>query len=178
MVTTNNSELAERLRRFRSHGIRRDPSKGAWFYSIDELGYNYRMTDLQAALGLSQLPRLDSFIERRNDIARCYRDELKDLPLQLPPAAPIGFRHGYHLFPILVNERRRVFDGLRERGVMAQVHYVPIHHHSVSNDITVRQGELSQCDEVYEHIISLPMFPGLSDMDQKHVVSVVAELLE
>jgi perosamine synthetase len=177
MVTTNDDALADRLRRFRNHGIIRRPDMGAWYYEIDEVGYNYRLTDVQAALGQSQMAKLDAFIERRNAIADRYRLLLADVPCGLPPAAPDGFVHGYHLFPILVAERRRVFDGLREAGVGVQVHYVPVHHHPVSRDIGLSPGDLPVCDEVYEQLISLPIHPSLSDDDQDYVVDCLRRFL-
>jgi len=177
MVTTNDAELADALRRFRSHGIVRLPENGAWYYEVTELGFNYRMTDIQAALGLSQMGRLDRFIDRRNEIADRYREMLARLPIELPPAAKPGFRHGYHLFVIQVDNRRRVFDGLREAGIGVQVHYVPVHHHPVSADIRLRPGDMPTCDRVYERIISLPVHPDLSDADQDHVVETLSKLV-
>lgn len=177
MVTTNDPELADRLRRFRSHGIIRMPEKGAWFYDIADLGYNYRMTDLQAALGLSQLSKLDYFIQRRNEIAVNYREALSSSTLELPPSANDGSVHGYHLFPILVDNRRDVFDALRASNIGVQVHYVPVHHHSVSRDISQKAADLPICEYVYERIISLPIHPGLSCEDQEYVVSTLQSLL-
>lgn len=177
VVTTNDSGLAEALRRFRNHGIVRQPEHGDWYYRIDDLGFNYRMTDLQAALGLSQLTRLDTFIDRRNELAERYRLLLDDLPLVLPPAAPQGFTHGYHLFPILVHERRRIYDGMRESGIGVQVHYVPVHHHPINADLDLLPGDLPECDAVYEGLLSLPMYPGLSLSDQDYVVDALRGLL-
>jgi len=163
MVTTNDPVLADRLRRFRTHGIVRKPEIGAWFYEISEVGFNYRMTDVQAALGLSQIQRIDDFISRRNRVADIYRCELSGLDLNVPPALSSGFRHGYHLFPIIVRDRKRVFDSLRDMGIGVQVHYVPIHHHPVSSDCLIPPGGLPVCDEIYGGILSLPIFPSLSD---------------
>jgi len=163
LVTTNDEELATRLRRFRSHGIIRRPENGDWFYDITEIGFNYRMTDIQAALGLSQLARLDEFIRGRNEIALDYRRELADLPVGLPPEAPDGYRHGYHLFPVTVENRSEVFRSLREHGIGVQVHYVPIHHHPISSHMGLGVGDLPVCDQLYERLISLPVFPEMSD---------------
>lgn len=176
MVTTNDDDLAERLRSFRTHGVVRQPQRGGWCYEIADVGYNYRITDIQAALGLSQLGKLDRFIERRNDLADRYRELLADIPVTLPPAAPSGFRHGYHLFPVAIAERRRVFDGLRDAGIGVQVHYVPVHHHSVSADIGMKPGDLPVCDALYEQLISLPIHPGLTDADQVFVVETLRQL--
>jgi len=173
MVTTNSADLAEKLRQFRSHGIIRDPDPNTWLYNAETLGYNYRLTDLQAALGLSQLSRLDSFIDQRNEIALRYRELLSDLPVILPPAAPEGALHGYHLFAIRVAERTRVFRELREAGIGVQVHYVPVHHHGVSSDIELPAGGLPNCEEVYGGLISIPIYPGLTQQDQDTVVTEI-----
>ena len=177
MVTTNDLDLAEALRRFRSHGIVRRPENGGWFYEISELGFNYRMTDIQAALGASQMRRIEEFITRRNEIADFYRNALADLPVGLPPSAPSGFRHGYHLFVIEVDDRRRVFDGLRDGGIGVQVHYVPIHHHPISSDIEVPVGGFVHCDRAYERIISLPVHAGLTIEDLQRVVETLKSSL-
>ena len=177
LVTTNDEELATRLRRFRSHGILRRPEFGEWFYDIAEIGFNYRMTDIQAALGLSQMSRLDEFVTRRNEIASTYRKVLKSLPVDLPPEAPEGFRHGYHLFPIRVDNRGEVFRSLRDRGIGVQVHYVPIHHHPVSAHMGLVIGDLPVCDSLYDGLLSLPVHPGLSELEQREVVSALESCL-
>jgi perosamine synthetase len=177
MVTTNNEYYAQRLREFRSHGIVRKPEHGGWFYEIGELGFNYRLTDIQCALGLSQLSHLERFIQRRNEIAERYRELLVDLPLILPPAAPDGFGHGYHLFVIQVEERRRVFDALRESGIGVQVHYVPVHHHPISLDIGMGRGDLPFCDRYYDRAISLPIYSGMSESEQDYVVKTLHRIL-
>jgi UDP-4-amino-4,6-dideoxy-N-acetyl-beta-L-altrosamine transaminase len=173
MVTTNDLNLAQALRAFRSHGIDRTPTDEPWYYDAVELGYNYRLTDIQAALGSSQLRRLDSFITRRNEIAATYRDELADLPITLPPTAPEGYTHGYHLFAIQVANRGDVFRGLRDRGIGVQVHYVPVHHHGVSRDLEVPAEGYPAADAAYAGLISLPIYPGLSDEDQQQVVDAL-----
>lgn len=178
MVTTNNSELAERLRRFRSHGIVRKPELGEWYYEVEELGYHYRITDLQAALGLSQMKKLDAFIERRNQLASRYREVLAGLPVQLPLGAPDGFLHGYHLFAVLVANRERVFSGLRARGIGVQVHYVPVHHHPSTMGIKQVPHGLAISESVYGQILSLPLHPGLTDVQQSQVVEALIELIE
>ena len=178
IVTTDDDELADRLRRFRTHGIVRRPERGGWYYEISEVGFNYRLTDIQAALGLSQLGRLDDFVARRNQIADRYRELLADLPIGLPPAAPPGYRHGYHLFAVRVPERRSVYDRMRASGIATQVHYVPIHHHPVSADIGLKPGDLPVCDAIYEGLLSLPMFPGLTDGDVDDVAEHLRACLD
>ncbi len=135
MVTTNDDELAARLRRFRSHGTEKRPEQGGWFYEVNEVGMNYRLTDIQAALGLSQMAKLDRFIARRQELAARYDELLADFPITLPPKAPAGFGHGYHLYAIRVEHRRAVYESLHADGIAVQVHYVPIHHHPVYHDV-------------------------------------------
>jgi len=178
LVTTNDEELATRLRRFRSHGIIRRPEFGEWFYDIAEIGFNYRMTDIQAALGLSQMSRLDEFVTRRNEIALTYRRELSGLPIELPPSAPDGWLHGYHLFPISVEHRTAVFHALRDRGIGVQVHYVPVHHHPISAHMGFGVGDLPVCDALYERLISLPIHPGLGPAHLDRVLIAVKAVLE
>ena len=178
MVTTNNSELAERLRRFRSHGIVRKPEHGEWYYEVEDLGYHYRMTDIQAALGLSQMKKLNTFIAKRNELADEYRKLLANLPIELPPSAPDGFLHGYHLFAVLVPDRARVFSELRARGVGAQVHYVPVHHHPSTESINHTPPGLGITESVYSQILSLPLHPALTDSEQSLVVETLAEIIE
>ena len=172
-MTTNDDELVARLRRFRSHGIIRRPERGEWFYDIAEVGFNYRITDIQAALGASQLGRIDEFIQRRNEIALTYRRELASISVKLPPGAPDGWRHGYHLFPIAVDNRAQVFRALREQGIGVQVHYVPIHHHPISSHMGLGVGDLPVCDALYERLISLPIHPGMSDDELAQVIDSV-----
>ena len=176
-VTTNSDELADALRRFRNHGIERLPEVDPWYYEVRSLGFNYRLTDLQCALGVSQLAKLPALIGRRNEIAVRYREALAHLPIELPPAAPEGWVHGYHLFAIRVAERRRVFEGLHERGIRVQVHYVPIHHHPVYEDLGFGPADLPACEAAYAGLISLPIFPTLTDAEVDRVVAALDELL-
>ncbi len=177
IATTNDDDLADRMRRFRSHGIDRTPRANPWEYDAVEVGYNYRLTDLQAALGSSQLDRLDRFVARRNEIADRYRGELAGLPVLLPPAAPPGHVHGYHLFAVRVPHRDAVFAHLRRAGIGVQVHYVPIHHHTVSADIDLPAGGFPVTEAVYAGLISLPMFVDLTDAEQDVVVAALADAL-
>ncbi len=173
-VTTNDDELAERLRAFRHHGIRPTPERGGWAYDVEEIGFNYRLTDLQAALGSSQLRKLPAFVDRRNALAAQYRDRLADLPINLPPAAPTGSRHAYHLFPVRVPDRRRVFDGMREAGVGVQVHYEPIYRLAAYGGDPAR---FPQTEAETARLLSLPMHAGLTDADQNTVVETLAKLV-
>lgn len=175
MVTTNNDDLAERLRRFRSHGMVRKPDIAPWHYDINEVGFNYRMTDVQAALGSAQMTRVESFIKRRNDLADRYRAGLDPSKYRLPTAAQDGWRHGYHIFVIRTPDRLRVYHELREQDIGTQVHYVPIHHHTVSRDIS-RGIDYPVCDAAYKEILSIPMYPGMTDDDQDRVINALNDI--
>ena len=175
-VTTNDDAMAARLRSFRTHGTTPTPEDGPWAYDIAVAGFNYRLTDLQAALGTSQLRRLEEFIARRNQLAERYRRQLAHLPVTLPPAAPDSWRHGYHLFPVRVGNRRRVYDGLRAQQIGVQVHYVPLHHHTAFRHLA-GPGDLPGTEEAYGGLLSLPMYPAMTDGDQNRVVQALTELL-
>lgn len=176
-VTTNDPSLAERLRRFRHHGIVANPEQGAWNYRVEELGFNYRLTDIQAALGTSQLAKLGRFVARRRELADRYRQLLADLPIELPPDAPTGFTHAYHIFPVRVRDRRRVFDGLRSAGIGVQTHYVPIYRHTLYANVDLGPNDFPHTEAAYEALLTLPLYPDLSPPDQDRVAEVLAELL-
>jgi dTDP-4-amino-4,6-dideoxygalactose transaminase len=176
MVTTNSPALAERLRRFRSHGMERRPDLGAWYYEIAELAPNYRLTDIQAALGSSQLKKLDRFVAERNDLAARYHDRLDKSPVVLPPDAPPGTVHGRHLFPVRVPDRRRVFDGMRAAGIGVQVHWVPLYRHPLHGTNT-SPTNFPHTEAAYEGLLSLPLFPGLTYAQQDIVVDELLALL-
>jgi dTDP-4-amino-4,6-dideoxygalactose transaminase len=176
-VTTNSPELAERLRRFRSHGSVPHPEAGGWYYEIEQLGYNFRISDLQCALGVSQLGKLGRFVERRNQIALRYREELAALPVELPPEAPIGSRHAYHLFAVRVPNRRAMYDALRAAGIGVQVHYVPIYRHPVYARLGFTAQDYPETERAYDGLLSLPMYPGLSRGQQDRVITRLAAAL-
>jgi len=176
-VTTNDDELAARLRRFRTHGIQPMPERGSWYYEIDELGYNYRLTDIQAALGSSQLRKLDGFVARRNELAARYADLLAPLPVVLPPEPTDGSIHGRHLYPIRVPDRDRVFADLRARDIGVQVHYIPIHRQPLYASKGFRCQDFPVAEAAYAGLFSLPLYPGLTDADQGIVVTALEQVL-
>lgn len=189
MVTTDNDELAGRLRTFRTHGMSRDRSaaselEGSWYYDVVELGFNYRMTDLQAALGLSQLRHLDGWIETRNEVAGWYRELLADeARIALPPAAPAGSRHGYHLFVVRVLDgpRRRltVFEGLRAADIGVQLHYIPIYRFRQYRErLGYPQDQCPHAEEYYSTALSLPIFPAMTRADVERVVRELKRVLD
>jgi len=175
VVTTNDDELAARLRRFRSHGTQPDPRKGGWHYDVIEEGFNYRLTDIQAALGRSQMSKIDRFIGRRQELAARYDSALAELEIPTAPPAPEGFGHGYHLYTVQVPSRRQVYELLRERGIYTQVHYVPIHHHP---RFAYLDASMPACDAAYDGLLTLPLFPTLTDDQQDRVVVELTEVVE
>lgn len=188
MIVTDNEEFAECLRMFRSHGMTKDPNKlirndGPWYYEMQILGYNYRITDLQCALGLSQLKKLERFIQRRNEIADRYDRAFQNIQgIRTPPRPPWpNSRHSFHLYPIQVMEidRKYIMIKLKESGVSAQVHYIPLHMQPFyQNKFGIQRGRFPQAEKYYEHEISLPMFPKMSDQDIDTVISAVFDILE
>ncbi|MGQ0826022.1 MAG: DegT/DnrJ/EryC1/StrS family aminotransferase [Actinomycetota bacterium] len=177
-VTTHSDELADRLRRFRSHGSISKPEEGGWYYEIDELGHNFRITDIQCALGVSQLTKLERFVIRRNTLAARYRELLADGPIDLPPEAPVGSRHAYHLFPIRVSNRRAVYDSMRDAGIGVQVHYVPIYRHPVYRRIGFAAAAYSETEKAYAGLLSLPLYPALTEVQQDRVVAILRQALD
>ena len=176
-VTTNSVEYANALRRFRSHGIVPQPDVAPWYYEVEGDGFNYRLTDVAAALGTSQLAKLDRFVERRNELANRYDELLATVPAQLPARAPSGFRHGRHLYPVRVPNRDAVFAALRARGIGTQVHYVPLARHPVIAAHGNRPEDFPRAEQAYGRLLSLPLFPGLTDDEQRFVVDALRHAL-
>jgi perosamine synthetase len=184
MVTTDSRDFAERLRRFRNHGIdtdhRQREEKGQWFYEMVDLGYNYRITDFQCALGLSQLMKLQAWIGRRQAIAARYDRALAAIPGVRPLAVRPGISHAYHLYVVRIDAaigRDRVFQALRTLGIMANVHYIPVHLHPFyRRRFSTGPGLCPVAEEAYGEILSLPMFPALSDGDVDCVLQALEEV--
>jgi dTDP-4-amino-4,6-dideoxygalactose transaminase len=184
MTLARDEEVAKRLARLRSHGISNDPAladggwDGPWYYQQLDLGYNYRLTDLQAALGESQMRRLPDFLARRRALVRRYRNLLAELPVTLPPA-DADDESAWHLFVIRVAEERRrdVFDAMRAAQVMVNVHYIPVHLQPWYRRLGFRPGDFPQAEQYYREAITLPLHPRLSDADQDFVVATLAAAL-
>jgi UDP-4-amino-4,6-dideoxy-N-acetyl-beta-L-altrosamine transaminase len=177
MAMTNDRELAAKMGLLRSHGITRDPSlmthapDGPWYYQQIDLGWNYRLTDLQAALGLSQLERLDDYVERRHRHARAYDAELAGLALQTPWQLPDS-HSAFHLYPVQLNDasrHRRVFEMLREAGIGVNLHYIPVHLQPWYSAMGFKPGDFPVAEDYYSRTISIPMFATMTD-DQRHEV--------
>ena len=174
IATTNQKDLAEKMTLLRSHGITRDPEKmtqesdGAWYYQQIELGYNYRMTDIQAALGISQLKRLDDFVRRRNEIAYRYDELFADLPLQAQ-CRPEGPSSAMHLYVIRLDKSRldksrlQIINELHEEGVGVHVHYIPVHTQPWYQQIGFKNGDFPEAERFYEEAISVPIYPDLQE---------------
>jgi UDP-4-amino-4,6-dideoxy-N-acetyl-beta-L-altrosamine transaminase len=188
MLTTADETLAYKLDQLRSHGITRDAARlersgeGGWYYEQQSLGYNYRMTDLQAALGVSQMKELDRFIARRHELVARYEEGLKGLPIVLPWQHPDSFS-AFHLYAIQVEvrarmKRRALFEGLRAAGIMVNVHYIPIHLQPFYQRIGFRPGYLAEAEAYYSQAISLPLYADLSDADQDFVIQIINELMQ
>lgn len=184
MTVTNDVDLAGRMERLRSHGVTRDAAlmtqepDGPWYYQQIELGFNYRMTDVQAALGLSQLSRVDDYVRRRKALAWRYDNELAGLPVTSPWQHPDS-ESGWHLYVIrlqpvgCVVPHRRVFDTLRAEGVGANLHYIPVHMQPVYREMGFEPGMFPAAEQYYREAISLPLYPALSQAAQDQVVGAV-----
>lgn len=183
---TRDAGLARHMARLRSHGITREatemthPPDGPWYYQQVELGWNYRMTDIQAALGLSQMARLGGYVARRNALAERYDHMLAALPLGLPGRVP-GTLSAFHLYVVRVpaDRHRRVFEGMRRRGIGVNLHYIPVHLQPYYRDLGFGPGHFPEAERYYAEAISLPLFPTLTEVMQDDVVAALAaELAE
>ena len=184
LLTTKDAALAERLRRLRSHGITRAPgllqdqAQGGWYYEQLELGFNYRMTDIQAALGLSQLERLVPFITRRRALVQRYRELLAEVPVGLI-GDQAGAESAWHLFPIRVDggQRAHVFAGMRAAGIGVNLHYIPVHLQPYYRALGFAPGDFPEAERYYAQALSLPLYADLSEAQQDRVVQTLATLL-
>lgn len=188
MVLTNRADLYEKLIRLRSHGITRDPnlmrglSDGPWYYQQLELGLNYRITDIQAALGFSQLQRLNEFVTRRRFLADRYNQLLQSLPLILPYQDP-STNSSWHLYviqlaePNLIHRHRQIFEALRQAEIGVNLHYVPVHLQPYYQDIGFSHRSFPVAEQYYQRAISLPLYYGLTESAQDRVIAVLKEVL-
>ncbi len=188
MAMTNSDELAHKMALLRSHGITRDPAHmthepdGLWYYQQIDLGYNYRMTELQAALGLSQVTRLDSYVASRHTLARRYDTLLADLPITLPWQHPDSYS-GLHLYVVrlkldqITKTRREVFEALREQGIGVNLHYIPLHTQPHYQRMGFKPADFPEAQSYYAQAISLPMYQTLTEEQQDQVVAVLKSVL-
>ena len=189
MALTNTAELANKMALLRSHGITRDPAQmtrapdGPWYYQQIDLGFNYRMTELQAALGLSQMARLDAYVARRHDLARRYEQLLADLPVTTPWQHPDSYS-GLHLYPIrlkldcIQSTHLQVFESLRQQGIGVNLHYIPVHTQPYYEGMGYKASDFPESERYYAEAISLPMYQTLTDVQQGQVLVALKQALQ
>jgi len=189
MAVTNDATLSAKLELLRSHGITRDEhlmtkvADGPWYYQQTDLGYNYRMTDIQAALGVSQMQRLHQYVARRHVLAKQYDALLRDFPVILPWQHPDGYS-GLHLYVIqlqpdnIKKTHLEVFRGLRNAGILVNLHYIPVHTQPYYQSLGFKTGQFPQSEKYYKRAISLPMYPALTGQQQQEVVNALKDLLQ
>lgn len=185
MIMTDNEELYKRLVLFRSHGITRDESmmtrnEGPWFYQQLDLGYNYRITDIQCALGCSQMRKLDKFLKRRRELAERYNNAFIECDNIVTPYQLSDTQSGWHLYIVQVknHDRKQVFETLRDKGIGVNVHYIPVYMHPYYQEHGYKDVHCANAEEIYSHIISLPLYPGLTDDQQDYVIDTLKQLCE
>jgi len=188
MITTDDPELARRMRVFRNHGITSDhrqrEQQGSWFYEMVDLGYNYRLSDIQCALGTSQLRKLAAWVVRRQKIARRYDAAFAELPALKPLVVRDDVSHAYHLYVIRLNTtelrttQSEVFSSLRAEGIGVNVHYIPVHLHPFYRErFGTKPGLCPMAETVYEKLISLPIFPAMTHDDVEYVIAAVRKVI-
>lgn len=178
MVTTNNKTVYKKLQLLRSHGITKEnmqKNDGNWFYEMQDLGFNYRLTDIQSALGITQLAKNKVGVEKRNKISNTYKKAFKGkVKFQ---SLPDGMLNAHHLFVIEVENRKGIYDFLRENGIYTQIHYIPVHTLPYYQEIGYGSAELTNAENYYAHCISLPMYPTLTNEEQRFVIEKTLEFV-
>lgn len=182
MITTNDKKSYQKLLQLRTHGITKDPdllveNHGGWYYEMQELGYNYRLTDMQAALGTSQLQRADEGLKRRKEIAEKYSKDFENKPFIIGQSGLVE-GHAYHLYIIEVPNRKELYDHLRANNVYAQIHYYPVHLMPYYKQFGWTNGDLPHSEKYYDNCISLPMYPTLTQTEQIFVINKILSLYE
>lgn len=183
MIVTDNEEFYKKMALFRSHGITRDDSMmtrndGPWFYQQFDLGYNYRITDIQCALGCRQMKKLDRFLARRKEIVARYNEAFADCDNIITPYQLSDTESGWHLYIVQVKncDRRQVFEAMREKGIGVNVHYIPVYMHPYYQEHGYENVHCANAEEIYSHIISLPLYPGLTSEQQDYVIDTLKSL--
>ena len=185
MIVTDNEDFYKKMILFRSHGITRDDSMmtrndGPWFYQQFNLGYNYRITDIQCALGCSQMKKLDRFLARRKESVARYNEAFADCDNIITPYQLSDTESGWHLYIVQVKkcDRRQVFENMRENGIGVNVHYIPVYMHPYYQEHGYENVHCANAEEIYSHIISLPLYPGLTSEQQDYVIDTLKSLCE
>jgi len=182
MITTNSKELYDKLILLRTHGITKNPdlmheNHGGWYYEMQELGFNYRLTDMQAALGTSQLKRADEGLSKRRAIAAKYETAFKNNPA-IKAQSGVVEGHAYHLYVIQIDKRLELYNHLRAKNIFCQVHYIPVHTLPYYQSLGWKKGDFPVSENYYSQCLSLPMYPPLSDAEQDYVISSILEFLQ
>lgn len=189
LATTNQLNLAERMNLFRTHGITRDKdtfnikSEGPWYYEQHELGFNYRLTELQAALGISQLRRVLHFIEKRHILRESYEKSINSKNIILPKQDKNCYS-ALHLYPIqlrleeLTLSKKEIFESLRDQGIGVNLHYIPVHFHPYYEKLGFKRGDFPNAENYYKRAISIPLFPSMSSRDQEYVISTILKTIK
>lgn len=188
MVVTDSKEYYDKMMLFRSHGVTRNPellneNQGPWYYEQLDLGYNYRITDIQCALGLSQMNKLDSFIERRKNIVDTYNNAFRDMnEINVPFEADFS-ESGHHIYVITLNldklsvGRKEIFEALQKENIGVNVHYMPVYLHPYYKELGYKKGECPVAEELYKRMITIPLFPSMTDEDVKSVIHGVKKVI-
>ena len=184
-VLTNSSEIDEKVRRLRAHGMTQNPNQqenndGPWYYEMHEVGYNYRITDFQCALGISQLKKLDQFVKKRREIANRYNEAFEDNQFLITPNVTSIINHAYHLYPLQINFQKmslnkiKLFEELNKLNIQLQVHYIPVHTQPYYMEkFGCQWGDYPNAEEYYEKMVSLPMYPSLSNSDVEYIIEKI-----
>lgn len=189
VITTNHRDYYEKLLQFRSHGITRDPNKlpadpGPWYYEMQHLGYNYRLTDIQAALGLSQLRKLESYNDRRKQIAMSYHKALGAMPELILPKLADEVESSWHIYVIRLNlqlltvGRKEIFQALQAENIGVNVHYIPVHTQPFYRQLGYKRNLCPNAERIYEELITLPLHPGMNEKDVNDVITAVKKVIE
>ena len=189
MALTNNKELADKMFRLRTHGITNEkkimkerPENEIWNYQQIDLGFNYRMNDIQAALGLNQIKRLDNYVERRHKIAKLYNEEFKNLSITTPWQPPFAYS-SYHLYPITIKTdpnikfQKKIYDELRNNNIAVNLHYIPVHRHPYYEKLGFKKNDFPVAEKFHQEEISIPMYAILQDEHQYHVIETLKKVM-
>ncbi len=188
LITTNSKDFYKRLIVLRTHGITKEETdllyhEGGWYHEMQMLGYNYRLTDIQCALGLSQMRRLDAFIKRRKEIAQSYYDAFEHFPHFSMIHDSHDAKSSFHLFPILLSNahkahRRLIFDQMRKNKLGIQVHYIPVYWHPYYHKLGYTKGMCPKAEDFYSREISIPMYPSMSNDDVEFVINTIKKIFQ